>query len=101
MSLLFVHPEKKKYEKLVIEESDPFQYVEDLSANCHKELCHLQVKKQNTETKKKVFRCLVCHECASSESKQPTFVTRDLNSALNIHNLAPVSYTHLTLPTKA
>ena len=59
-----------------------------LCSCCHKELCHLQVKKQNTETKKKVFRCLVCHECASSESKQPTFVTRDLNSALNIHNLA-------------
>ena len=38
--------------------------------------------------KKKVFRCLICPECESSESKQPTFVTRDLNSALNIQQLA-------------
>ena len=39
-------------------------------------------------SKKKLFRCLVCEECESSESKKRVFVTRDLNSALNIRRLA-------------
>lgn len=37
---------------------------------------------------RKKFRCLVCHGCSGSESNQKTFMTRDLNSALNIHFLA-------------
>ena len=57
-----------------------------LCYRCHEELCHLRVKKDNKS--KKVFRCLVCNGCASSESKQPVFVTRDLNSAQNIRQLA-------------
>ena len=57
-----------------------------LCCRCHDELCHLQVKQENKN--KKVFRCLVCNGCASSESKQPVFVTRDLNSAQNIRQLA-------------
>ncbi len=57
-----------------------------LCCRCHDELCHLRVKQEN-ETKK-VFRCLVCNGCASSESKQTVFVTRDLNSAQNIRQLA-------------
>lgn len=57
-----------------------------LCCKCHGELCHLQVKKD--EKNKKVFRCLVCKGCASSESKQTIFVTRDLNSANNIRQLA-------------
>uniref|UniRef100_A0A6C0CSH1 Transposase n=1 Tax=viral metagenome TaxID=1070528 RepID=A0A6C0CSH1_9ZZZZ len=57
-----------------------------LCCRCHDELCHLRVKEDNIN--KKVFRCLVCNGCASSESKQPVFVTRDLNSAQNIRQLA-------------
>lgn len=57
-----------------------------LCCRCHDELCHLRVK-QESQTKK-VFRCLVCNGCASSESKQTIFVTRDLNSAQNIRQLA-------------
>ena len=50
-------------------------------------LQHLRVGSDATK-KKKVFRCLICPGCDSSESKQPTFWTRDLNSALNIRQLA-------------
>jgi hypothetical protein len=57
-----------------------------LCCHCHHELCHLKVKQETKN--KKVFRCLVCNECVSSESKQPVFVTRDLNSAQNIRQLA-------------
>ena len=57
-----------------------------LCCDCHKELCYLHVKKDNKD--KKVFRCLTCKGCVSSESKNITFVTRDLNSALNIRRLA-------------
>ena len=57
-----------------------------LCCKCHGELCHLHIKKN--EHNKKVFRCLVCNGCASSESKQNIFVTRDLNSANNIRQLA-------------
>lgn len=57
-----------------------------LCCKCHGKLCHLQVKKD--EKNKNVFRCLVCNGCASSESKQTIFVTRDLNSANNIRQLA-------------
>lgn len=47
-----------------------------LCCNCHKELSKIK------------FRCLVCKECESYESKHPIFLTRDLNSAINIRNLA-------------
>ncbi|NBX51575.1 hypothetical protein EBT25_17000, partial [bacterium] len=57
-----------------------------LCCKCHCELCHLQVK--DNDRNKKVFRCLVCKGCESSESKQSIFVTRDLNSANNIRQLA-------------
>jgi len=57
-----------------------------LCCECHKELCYLHVQKENKD--KKVFRCLTCKGCVSSESKNVTFVTRDLNSALNIRRLA-------------
>jgi hypothetical protein len=57
-----------------------------LCCRCHCDLCHLQVQKDDRN--KKVFRCLVCKGCASSESKQSIFVTRDLNSANNIRQLA-------------
>ena len=57
-----------------------------LCCDCHKELCYLHVQKENKD--KKVFRCLTCKGCVSSESKNVTFVTRDLNSALNIRRLA-------------
>ena len=57
-----------------------------LCCNCFGQLQHLRV--ESDANKKKVFRCLICPECKSSESKQPTFVTRDLNSALNIRELA-------------
>jgi hypothetical protein len=57
-----------------------------LCCHCHHEMCHLKVKQETKN--KKVFRCLVCNECVSSESKQPVFVTRDLNSAKNILHLA-------------
>jgi len=48
---------------------------------------------------KKVFRCLVCPNCGSSESKTTRFVTRDLNSALNIRNLAVQWITDKTRPS--
>ena len=66
-----------------------------LCCNCFGQLQHLYVEKREKKEsddakKKKVFRCLICPECESSKSKnkQPTFVTRDLNSALNIRQLA-------------
>ena len=43
---------------------------------------------QEEGSKKKLFRCLVCEECERSESKKRVFLTRDLNSALNIRRLA-------------
>ena len=57
-----------------------------LCCHCNKELCHMHVQKDNTT--KKLFRCLVCKGCVSSESKKTAFITRDLNSAINIRNLA-------------
>ena len=56
-----------------------------LCCKCYKELEHYR-----NEGNKKVFRCLICRECGSSESKKPRFVTRDLNSALNIRMLVGV-----------
>ena len=67
-----------------------------LCCGCHKELCHLRVKQNDTT--KKLFRCLVCNECESSESKQPVFVTRNLNSALNIRHLTCRSIVGLKRP---
>ena len=58
-----------------------------LCCKCHGPLQHLRVGSDATK-KKKVFRCLICPGCDSSESKRPTFWTRDLNSALNIRQLA-------------
>ena len=55
-------------------------------------------KKESDAKKKKVFRCLICPECESSTSKQPTFWTRDLNSALNIRQLALKWMTEKTSP---
>lgn len=57
-----------------------------LCNKCHCELCNY--KKEVEGKDKKVFRCLTCKGCVSSESEQPAFITRDLNSALNIRNLA-------------
>ena len=57
-----------------------------LCCHCHKELCHMHVQKDNKT--KKLFRCLVCKGCVSSESEKTAFITRDLNSAINIRNLA-------------
>lgn len=57
-----------------------------LCCHCHKGLCHMHIQKDNKT--KKLFRCLVCKGCVSSESKKTTFITRDLNSAINIRNLA-------------
>ena len=67
-----------------------------LCCNCFGSLQHLYV--ENQEKKNKVFRCLICPECESSESKQPAFVTRDLNSALNIRQLALTWMTEKTRP---
>jgi hypothetical protein len=67
-----------------------------LCCNCFGQLQHLCVK--SDAKKKKVFRCLICPECERSESKQPTFVTRDLNSALNIRQLALKWMTEKTRP---
>ena len=58
-----------------------------LCCNCSKELSHVKI--EQGESKKKLFRCLVCEECERSESKNKrVFLTRDLNSALNIRRLA-------------
>jgi hypothetical protein len=46
----------------------------------------MHVQKDNKT--KKLFRCLVCKGCVSSESEKTAFITRDLNSAINILNLA-------------
>ena len=59
-----------------------------LCGNCFGSLQHLCV--ENEEKKKKVFRCLICPECESSE--------RDLNSALNIRQLALKWMTEKTRP---
>ena len=63
-----------------------------LCYKCSGQLEHLRVEQQ------KVYRCLICPECESSKSKQPTFVTRDLNSALNIRELALKWITEKTRP---
>ena len=57
-----------------------------LCCHCHKELCHMRVQKDNKT--KKLFRCLVCKGCVSLESEKTAFITRDLNSAINVRNLA-------------
>jgi len=57
-----------------------------LCCNCSKELSHVKI--EQGESKKKLFRCLVCEECESYESKKRVFLTWDLNSALNIRRLA-------------
>ena len=57
-----------------------------LCCNCAKELSHVTIEQEGS--KKKLFRCLVCEECESSESKKRVFLTRDLNSAVNIRRLA-------------
>ena len=67
-----------------------------LCCNCFGQLQHLRV--ESDANKKKVFRCLICPECESSASKQPTFWTRDLNSALNIRQLALKWMTEKTRP---
>ena len=67
-----------------------------LCCNCFGQLQHLCV--ETDAKKKKVFRCLICPECESSASKQPTFWTRDLNSALNIRQLALKWMTERTRP---
>ena len=67
-----------------------------LCCNCFGQLQHLCI--ESDAKKKKVFRCLICPECKSSESKQPTFVTRDLNAALNIRQLALKWMTEKTRP---
>jgi len=46
------------------------------------------VKIEHEESKKKLFRCLVCEECERSESKKRVFLTQDLNAALNSSRLA-------------
>jgi hypothetical protein len=48
----------------------------------------IEQKGSKKGSKKKLFRCLVCEECESSESKKRVFLTRDLNSALNTRRLA-------------
>ena len=68
-----------------------------LCCNCSKELSNYRVNHRGRNTK--LYRCLVCEECKRSESKtrrinytpnqnKRVFLTRDLNSALNIRNLA-------------
>jgi 6-pyruvoyl-tetrahydropterin synthase len=61
-----------------------------LCCRCSKELSHLKVERGGNQPKTKVYRCLVCEGCASFDSKKTVFVTRDLNSALNIRNLAEI-----------
>lgn len=58
-----------------------------LHEKCHEKLKNMKIEDENSKCKK-IYRCLVCNECESSESKNRIFVTRDLNSALNIRNLA-------------
>ena len=50
--------------------------------------------------KKQLFRCLVCEECKSArcESQKHVFLTRDLNSALNIRRIAYEWLAHQTRP---
>ena len=67
-----------------------------LCCRCHGQLQNLRVEQQKKT--KKVYRCLICPECESSKSKQPTFVTRDLNAALNIRQLALKWITEKTRP---
>ena len=67
-----------------------------LCCNCFGQSQHLRV--ESDANKKKVFRCLICPECESSASKQPTFWTRDLNSAPNIRQLALKWMTEKTRP---
>lgn len=68
---------EKRYQTVSINEYK----TSKLCCNCHKELSFMKIDNS------KVFRCLVCKGCESSESKQTTFLTRDLNSSLNIRNI--------------
>ena len=63
---------EKRFETVSINEYK----TSKLCCNCHKELSKIK------------FRCLVCKECESYESEHPIFLTRDLNAAINIRNLA-------------
>ena len=68
-----------------------------LCCNCFGQLQHLCV--ESDAKKNKVFRCLICPECERSESKQPTFVTRDLNSEWMTEKTRPVAFCRETNAT--
>jgi len=68
----------KRYETYAINE----YRTSKLCNCCHNDLSYFKFNNN------KVFRYLMCNKCVSSQSENNTFITRDLNSALNIRNLA-------------
>ena len=58
--------------------------------DCHNVLTNRCVKTSCGSSSKKVFRCLTCQSCSARlpNTQRSAFLTRDLNSAINIHSLA-------------
>ena len=58
--------------------------------DCHNVLTNRCVKTSSGSSSKKVFRCLTCQSCSARlpNTQRSAFLTRDLNSAINIHSLA-------------
>ena len=80
---------QKRFKTILVDE---FR-TSKLCCHCHKDLSH-----EHVPQKGKLWRSLVCHECGSLESKKARFITRDLNSAINIRNIAHQWIHHQTRP---
>ena len=68
----------KKYDTITINEFNTSKKC----CNCYSDLEYYKDKDG-----KKVFRLLKCSNCVSCENKQTAFMTRDINSAVNIRNI--------------
>ena len=69
----------KKYDTITINE----QYTSKKCCGCHKDLSHYK-----DSNGKEVFRLLKCSGCVSSDNKKIVFRTRDVNSGVNIMDIA-------------
>jgi hypothetical protein len=81
----------KKYDTITINECNTSKKCCD----CYKDLDYYKDKEN-----KKVFRLLVCSNCASCENKKIVFRTRDANSSINILKLTKSWIEKQTRPTE-
>jgi hypothetical protein len=69
----------KKYDTITINEHGTSKKC----CGCHNDLSHYR-----DSNNKEVFRLLKCSGCVSSDNKKIVFRTRDVNSGINIMNIA-------------